>query len=87
MFKLTGTLKKEEIQEFTRKDGTNGKSKLLFVEPVGSIYPIKVKVNDLDLKTGKIGDTITLDVDVYPYYFQDKMRKKALVDYYVPNKK
>jgi hypothetical protein len=42
--KITGILKKEEIREFTRKDGTQGKSKSLFIEPQGSIYPLKVNV-------------------------------------------
>ncbi len=87
MFKLTGILKKEEIREFTRRDGSAGKNKVIFVEPAGSVYPIKITVNDLDFKTGKIGDTLNLDIDIYPYYFQDKKRKKAFVDYYIPNKK
>lgn len=87
MFKLTGILKQEEIKEFTRKDGTQGKSKDLMIEPVGSIYPIRVNVSDVDFKAGKIGETITLDVNIFPYYIQDKKRKKAFADYYIPNKK
>lgn len=87
MFKLTGILKKEEIREFTRKDGTQGQSKTLFIEPEGSVYPIKVNVADVDLKVGKIGETITLTVAIFPYYIQDKKRKRAFADYYIPNKK
>ena len=37
MFKLTGILKKEEVREFTRKDGTLGKSKTLIIELEASI--------------------------------------------------
>ena len=87
MFKLTGILKKEEIREFARKDGTQGKSKSLFIEPQGSIYPVKVNVSDVDLKVGKQGETITVEVAVFPYYIQDGKRKKAFADYYIPNKK
>jgi hypothetical protein len=87
MFKLTGILKQEEIREFTRKDGTPGKSKTLVIEPEGSIYPIKVNIADVDFKTVKQGETITLDVAIFPYYIVDKKRKRAFVDYYIPNKK
>ena len=87
MFKLTGILKKEEINEFTRKDGTDGKSKTLFIEPQGSIYPIKVNVSDVDYKAGKQGETITLDIDIFPYQIVDKKRKRAFADYFIPNKK
>ena len=87
MMKITGILKKEEIREFTRKDGTQGKSKSLFIEPQGSVYPIKVNVSDVDLKVGKQGETITVEVAVFPYYIQDGKRKKAFTDFYIPNKK
>jgi len=87
MFKLTGTLKKEEIREFTRKDGTQGQSKTLFIEPEGSIYPIKVNISDIDLKVGKQGESVTLEVAIFPYYIQDKKRKRAFADYYIPIKK
>ncbi len=87
MLKLIGILKKEEIQEFKKKDGSQGKSKVLYIEPEGSIYPVRVNVGDTEFKTGKVGEKITLDVAVYPYYWQDKQRKKALVDYFVPTKK
>jgi len=87
MFKLTGILKKEEVREFTRKDGTQGKSKSLFIEPQGSVYPIKVNVSDVELKVGKQGETVSIEVAVFPYYIQDGKRKKAFADYYIPNKK
>ena len=87
MFKLTGLLKKEEMREFTKKDGSQGKSKTLFIEPAGSVYPVKVNVSDVDLKIGKEGEQVSIDVAVYPYYFEDKKRKKAFMDVYIPNKK
>jgi len=87
MFKITGTLKKEEIREFTRKDGTPGKSRTLYVEPAGSVYPIKVNCSDLEIKIGKQGDTVTLEVEAFPYVIQDGKRKKAFLDIYIPNKK
>ena len=87
MFTITGTLKKEELREFTRKDGTPGQSRTLFIEPVGSVYPIKVNVSDMDLKVGKEGDVVSLEVEIFPYIFQDKKRKRAFIDIYVPNAK
>ena len=87
MFLLKGILKKEEIREFTKRDGSQGKSKTLFIEPAGSVYPVKVNVSDIDMKIGKQGETVTVDVAVFPYYIQDKKRKKAFADYYIPNKK
>jgi len=87
MFKLTGRIKKEEIRDFTRKDGTDGQSRLVYLEPEGSLYPVKVNIRDMDLKIGKQGDLITLDVEIFPYYIQDKKRKRAFADYYIPNKK
>jgi len=85
--KITGILKKEEKREFTRKDGTQGKSKSLFIEPQGSIYPIKVNVSDVDLKVGKQGETVSVEVAFFPYYIQDGKRKKAFIDFYIPNQK
>lgn len=87
MFTLKGILKKEEVREFIRKDGSQGKSKTLFIEPAGSVYPVKVNVSDVDMKIGKQGETVSVDVAVFPYYIQDKKRKKAFVDFYIPNKK
>jgi len=87
MFILTGILKKEEIREFIRKDGTQGKSKTLFIEPKGSVYPVKVNVSDVDKKIGKQGETVTVEVAVFPYYIQDGKRKKAFTDFYIPNEK
>lgn len=87
MYKLVGILKKEEVKEYTCKDGTLGRKRVLFVEPEGSIYPVKVSVSDMDLKAGKIGEKVTLDVEIYPFYIQNKTRQKAFMDIYIPNKK
>lgn len=86
MFTLKGTLKKVSIKEFTRRDGTPGQSRELYIEPEGSLYPVKVNVSDMDMKIGKEGDVVTLKVEVFPYTFVDKKRKKAFLDVYVPNK-
>ncbi|NCN25453.1 hypothetical protein COT94_02085 [Candidatus Falkowbacteria bacterium CG10_big_fil_rev_8_21_14_0_10_37_14] len=86
MLKLTGTIKKEELKDYTRKDGTQAKLRELYIEPDGSIYPIKVNVSDLELKVGKVGDKVTIDVEIFPFYFMDKKRRKAFVDYYIPAK-
>ena len=86
MIKIKGILKKEEIKQFTRKDGTQGQIKNIYIEPEGSIYPIKINTTNMDLKFGKEGSVIELDVEVYPYYFQDGKRKRAFLDYYIPNR-
>ncbi len=87
MFKLTGVLKKEEVREFTRKDGSQGQSRTLFIEPEGSVYPVKVNVSDMDLKVGKQGEKVTVDVAIFPYFIEGGKRKRAFTDYYIPNKK
>ena len=87
MYKLTGILKKEEVREYTRKTGEQGKSRTLFIEPEGTIYPVKVNISDMDFKVGKIGEKITLDVAIFPFYIQNKQRQRAYMDIYIPNKK
>lgn len=87
MFKLTGILKKEETREYSKKDGTQGKSRILFIEPEGTIYPVRVNLADMDAKVGKIGEKVTLDIEVFPYVIEDKKRKRAFCDFYIPNKK
>lgn len=89
---ITGILKKEEIKEYVKKDGTPGKTRSLFIEPKGSIYPVKVNLSNLDKKIGKEGETVTLEIAVYPYHFikdenGNSIRKKAFMDVYVPDKK
>lgn len=87
MFTLTGILKKEEVREFTRKDGSEGKSKILIIEPEDSVYPIKVSVSDVAFKAGKVGEKVSLKIAVFSYHIVDKKRKRAFTDYYIPNKK
>lgn len=86
MFNIKGTLKKDDINEFTKKDGSTVQKRIIFIEPEGSIFPIKIYINDKDLDLGKIGDIINLDVNVYPYYFLDKKVRRANVNFYVSNK-
>lgn len=87
MIKIIGILKKEDTKQFTKKDGTQGEVKNIYVEPEGSIYPIKINTSDINLSVGQIGDKVELEVAVFPYYFEDKKRKKAFIDYYIPVKK
>ena len=83
MFYLKGIIKDDKTESFTRKDGTAGQKRTLFIEPNSSIYPQSVDV-PLDKKYGKIGDKIEIEVDVYPYHFVDKQRRKAFLSVYVP---
>ena len=92
MFTLTGILKKEEIREYAKKDGTTGKSRSLFIEPKGSVYPVKVNCSDMDRKIGKEGDTVSVEVAVFPFYFikdenGNSRRKRAFLDVYIPSNK
>jgi len=92
MFTLTGILKKEEIKEYTKKDGTAGLNRSLYIEPKGSVYPVKVNCSDMEKKIGKEGDNISLEVAVFPFYFTKNadgtsQRKRAFLDVYIPSNK
>lgn len=86
MFILKGTIKDDKKKPFNRKDGTPGVSRSLFIDPLKSIYPIKVNVS-LDKDYGPIGSPIEIEVDVFPYCFVDKVRQKAYLSVYVPEEK
>ena len=87
-FKVTGILRKEEVKEFIRKkDNTKGLTRTLYIEQEGEISSVPVSCSDMDLKVGKIGEKVSLEIAVYPYYFADGKRKPAKCDYYIPNKK
>lgn len=87
-FKVTGILRREEVKEFTRKkDGTKGQTRTLYIEQEGEISSVPVSCSDMDFKAGKIGEKVTLEIAVYPFYFADGQRKPAKCDYYIPNKK
>lgn len=87
MLKITGILKKEDIREFTKKDGTPGKSKTIYIEVPGDVYPVKINCSDVERKFGKIGETVTIDFEIYPYTIVDGKRKRAFLDMYISNKK
>ena len=83
MFYIKGTLKDDKIENFTRKDGTPGQKRLLYVEPLNSIYPITVNV-PLNKDYGKIGAKVEVEVKVYPFSFVNKERQRAFLSVYVP---
>lgn len=87
MFKLIGILRKEEAREYTKKDGSQGKSRTLYVEPEGSIYPVRVNCSDMERVVGKQGEKVSLDVEVFSYTIADGKRKRAFTDVYIPRKK
>ena len=64
MLKITGILKKEEIREFTRKDGTPGRSKNIYIEVPGDVYPLKISCSDVERKFGKIGETVSINFEM-----------------------
>ena len=83
MFQITGILKQDEIKDITKKDGSIVKKRIAYIEPVGSIFPMAISIDGHNKNIGKIGDQITLDVNIYPYYFADGKIKRANVNYYV----
>ncbi|MFA5109353.1 MAG: hypothetical protein WC458_02320 [Patescibacteria group bacterium] len=83
MFYIKGTIKDDKIENFTRKDGTPGQKRLLYVEPLNSIYPITVNV-PLNKDYGKIGAKVEVEVKVYPFSFVNKERQRAFLSVYVP---
>ena len=82
MFYIKGTIKDDKIENFTRKDGTPGQKRMLYVEPLGSIYPIAVSV-PLDNDYGKVGAKVEFAVNVFPFCFVNKQRQKAFLSVYV----
>ena len=83
MFYIKGTIKDDKIENFTRRDGTPGQKRLLYVEPLNSIYPITVNV-PLNKDYGKIGAKVEVEVKVYPFSFVNKERQRAFLSVYVP---
>jgi len=84
MFYIKGTIKDDRTESFTRKDGTPGQQRLLYIEPLGSIYPMTVKV-PLNKDYGKIGAKVDFEVNVYPFCFVNKERQRAYLSVYVPD--
>ncbi len=85
MYRITGILKKEEVEKYTRNDGTQGQSKYLYIELPDTVYPIKVKAPNAEYKVGKVGETVTVGVEMFPFTIVDKKRKKAFIDIYIPS--
>ena len=86
MIKVIGTLKRDRIREYTTKAGEPGSSREVFVlsDDSKSYYPLKVNVADKDLKIGKLGEKVELDVEIFPYHIVNGKRKRAFVDIYIP---
>lgn len=82
MFFIKGTIKDDRIENFTRKNGTPGQKRLLYIEPLGSIYPIETSV-PMNKDYGEIGSKVELEVNVYPFFFVNKQRVKAFLSVYV----
>ncbi len=83
MFYIKGTIKDDKNENFTRKDGTPGQKRLLYIEPLGSIYPVAVSV-PLTKEYGKIGAKVEIEVNVFPFCFVNKQRQRAYLSVYVP---
>lgn len=84
MLILHGTLRRDEVKEFTKKDGSTVEKRIIHVEPSGSIYPIKISIEDHGLKLGNIGSEVSINVKVYPYYFHEGKMMRAKVNYFTP---
>ncbi len=86
MITIKGILRKEEIKTFTRKDGTSGTSKTVYIEPVGEIQSLAVSVPP-EMKVGKEGEVVVLEgVNLYPFTFVNGKRERAQLSIYIPNK-
>jgi len=84
MFYIKGTIKDDKIEKFTRRDGTPGQQRMLYIEPLNSIYPIAAKV-PLNKNYGAIGDKVDFEVNVFPFCFVNKQRQRAFLSVYVPD--
>lgn len=83
MFYIKGTIKDFKIENFTRKDGTPGQKRTMYVEPNGSIYPLSVTV-PLNKECGKVGSKVEVEVKIYPFSIVNKQRQRAFLSIYVP---
>ena len=83
MFILHGKIKDDKTENFIRKDGAPGVKRSLFVDPLGSIYPVKVNV-PMDRDYGQIGSEVEIEVNLFPYCYVDKVRQRAFLSIYVP---
>jgi hypothetical protein len=82
MFILKGTIKEDKNEKFIRKDGTPGVKRSLFIDPLGSIYPVKVNV-PMDRDYGQVGSEVEIAVNLFPYCYVDKQRQRAFLSIYV----
>ena len=83
MFFIKGTIKDFKVESFTRKDGTPGQKRTMYVEPNGSIYPLSVNV-PLNKEYGKVGSKVEVEVKIYPFSLVNKQRQRAFLSIYVP---
>lgn len=83
MFILKGKIKDDKTKDFVSKDGVPGLVRSLFIDPLGSIYPVKVNV-PLDQDFGQVGSEVEIEVSVYPYCYVDGVRQRAYLSIYVP---
>lgn len=83
MFYIKGIIKDDKTENFTRKDGTPGQKRLLYIEPLGSIYPVAVSV-PLNKDYGKVGAEVEFEVNVFPFCFVNKQRQRSYLSVYVP---
>lgn len=82
MFILKGKIKDDKTKDFVSKAGVPGVVRSLFIDPVGSVFPIKVNV-PIDRDFGPVGSEVELDVNAYPYNYVDGVRQRAFLSVYV----
>ena len=86
MFTIKGLLRREEIKNYPKKDGTTGTSKTVYIEPEGEINSVAVGV-PAEMKVGKEGDVITLSgINVYAFTYENGKRERAQYSVFIPNK-
>ena len=86
MFNIKGIIRKDDINEFTKKDGSVVRKRIIYLEPEGSIFPLKIYIDDQNLEIGKVGESVNLNVNIYPFYFLGNKIKRASVNFYVSAK-
>ena len=82
MFILKGKIKDDKTKDFVSKDGVPGLVRSLFIDPLGSIYPVKVNV-PMDRDYGQVGSEVEIAVNLFPYCYVDKQRQRAFLSIYV----
>ena len=86
MFIINGILENDMKTSYTNNDGSIVNRRIAYIRPKNGEPSFKVRVDDPSLVLGVIGHEVVLDIDIYPYYFENQRMKKAEIVCYISKK-